>query len=108
MKLVKQNYNIHKSISTFLSIYVDIYGIISIDDNVTTDVTLSINFVGDKSDVKYLETNNLVINGSSTEVIGNTVESYCVPSGPVSFVAEGYHVVETTEDGVPVFEVVKD
>ena len=38
----------------------------------------------------------------------NPAESYSEPGGPVSFVAEGYHVVETEEDGVPVFEVVKD
>ena len=38
----------------------------------------------------------------------NPSESYSEPSGPVSFVAEGYHVIESIEDGVPVFEVVKD
>ena len=38
----------------------------------------------------------------------NPSESYSEPNGPVSFVAEGYHVVESIEDGVPVFEVVKD
>lgn len=38
----------------------------------------------------------------------NPAESYSEPSGPVSFVAEGYHVVESVEDGVPVFEVVAD
>ena len=38
----------------------------------------------------------------------NPAESYSEPGGPVSFVAEGYHVVESVEDGVPVFEVVKD
>lgn len=38
----------------------------------------------------------------------NPAESYGEPNGPVSFVAEGYHVVESVEDGVPVFEVVKD
>lgn len=34
--------------------------------------------------------------------------SYGEPGGPVNFVAEGYHVVESVEDGVPVFEVVTD
>ena len=38
----------------------------------------------------------------------NPAESYSEPNGPVSYVAEGYHVVESVEDGVPVFEVVKD
>ena len=38
----------------------------------------------------------------------NPAESYGEPGGPVSFVAPGYHVVETEENGVPVFEVVKD
>ena len=38
----------------------------------------------------------------------NPAESYGEPGGPVSFVAEGYHVVESVEDGIPVFEVVKD
>ena len=38
----------------------------------------------------------------------NPAESYSEPSGPVNFVAPGYHVVETEEEGVPVFEVVKD
>ena len=35
----------------------------------------------------------------------NPAESYSEPTGPVSFVAPGYGVVETVEDGVPVFEV---
>ena len=34
--------------------------------------------------------------------------TYGEPGGPVSYVAEGYKVVESEEDGVPVFEVVKD
>ena len=38
----------------------------------------------------------------------NPAESYGEPGAPVSFVAEGYHVVESSEDGVPVFEVVAD
>jgi len=38
----------------------------------------------------------------------NPAEAYSEPGGPVSYVAEGYHVVETIEDGVPVFEVVAD
>jgi len=38
----------------------------------------------------------------------NPAESYSELNGPVSFVAEGYHVVESIEDGVPVFEVVAD
>ena len=38
----------------------------------------------------------------------NPAVSYSEPTGPVSFVAPGYHVVESVEDGVPVFEVVKD
>ena len=38
----------------------------------------------------------------------NPSESYSEPNGPVSFVAEGYHVIESVEDGVPIFEVVKD
>lgn len=38
----------------------------------------------------------------------NPAESYSEPGGPISYVAEGYHVVESVEDGVPVFEVVKD
>ena len=35
----------------------------------------------------------------------NPAESYSEPGGPVSFVAPGYGVIETVEDGVPVFEV---
>ena len=38
----------------------------------------------------------------------NPDESYSEPGSPISFVAEGYHVVESVEDGVPVFEVVAD
>ena len=38
----------------------------------------------------------------------NPAETYGEPGGPVSYVAEGYHVVESVEDGVPVFEVVAD
>ena len=38
----------------------------------------------------------------------NPAESYSELNGPVSFVADGYHVVESVEDGVPVFEVVAD
>ena len=38
----------------------------------------------------------------------NPAEAYSEPNGPVSYVAEGYHVVESLEDGVPVFEVVAD
>ena len=38
----------------------------------------------------------------------NPAETYGEPGGPVSYVAEGYHVVEYVEDGVPVFEVVAD
>ena len=38
----------------------------------------------------------------------NPAEAYSEPGGPVSYVAEGYHVVESVEDGVPVFEVVAD
>ena len=38
----------------------------------------------------------------------NPAVSYGEPNGPVSFVAEGYHVVESVEDGVKVYEVVKD
>jgi hypothetical protein len=38
----------------------------------------------------------------------NPAESYGEPGGPVSLLGEGYHVVESVEDGEPVFEVVKD
>lgn len=38
----------------------------------------------------------------------NPAVSYSEPSGPISFVAEGYHVVESVEDGKKVYEVVKD
>lgn len=38
----------------------------------------------------------------------NPAVSYSEPGGPVSFVAPGYHVVESEEDGVPVFTVVAD
>ena len=38
----------------------------------------------------------------------NPAEAYSEPGSPVSYVAEGYHVVESDEDGVPVFEVVAD
>ena len=38
----------------------------------------------------------------------NPAESYSEPGGPVSFVDAGYHVVESVEEGVPVFTVVKD
>ena len=34
--------------------------------------------------------------------------AYSEPGGPVSYVADGYHVVESVEDNVPVFTVVKD
>ena len=60
-----------KSITGSLSVYGDVYGIIGIDDNVTTDVTLGINFVGDKSGVKYLGTHNLSINDFNAEVMGS-------------------------------------
>lgn len=38
----------------------------------------------------------------------NPAISYSEPGGPVSFVAPGYHVVESTEDEIKVYEVVKD
>jgi hypothetical protein len=38
----------------------------------------------------------------------NPAESYSEPGGPVSFVDAGYHVVESVEEDVPVFTVVKD
>lgn len=38
----------------------------------------------------------------------NPAVSYSEPNGPISFVAEGYHVVESVEDGKKVYEVVKD
>ena len=38
----------------------------------------------------------------------NPAVTYGEPSGPVSYVAPGYHVVESTEDGMKVFEVVAD
>jgi hypothetical protein len=38
----------------------------------------------------------------------NPAVSYGEPNGPVSFVAEGYHVIESVEDGKKVYEVVKD
>ena len=38
----------------------------------------------------------------------NPAVSYGEPGGPVSFVAEGYKVVESVEDGVKVYEVVKE
>ena len=38
----------------------------------------------------------------------NPAESYGEPGGPVSFVASGYHVVESVEDGLKVYEVVAD
>ena len=38
----------------------------------------------------------------------NPAEAYSEPGSPVSYVADGYHVVESVEDGVPVFEVVAD
>ena len=60
-----------KSIRVSLSAYADVYGIIGIDDNVTTDVTLSINFIGDKCGVKYLGTNNLTISDGNAEVMGS-------------------------------------
>ena len=60
-----------KSITGSLSVHGDVYGIIGIDDNVTTDVTLGINFVGDKSGVKYLGTHNLSINDFNAEVMGS-------------------------------------
>lgn len=34
--------------------------------------------------------------------------AYSEPGSPVSYVADGYHVVESVEDNVPVFTVVKD
>lgn len=37
----------------------------------------------------------------------NPAVSYGEPNSPVSFVADGYKVIETEEDGVKVFEVVK-
>jgi len=38
----------------------------------------------------------------------NPAEAYGEPGSPVSYVAEGYHVVESIDNGIPVFEVVKD
>lgn len=38
----------------------------------------------------------------------NPAESYSEPGGPVNFVADGYHVVESEEEGKRVFTVVKD
>ena len=38
----------------------------------------------------------------------NPAVTYGEPGGPVSYVAEGYHVVESVEDGKKVYEVVKD
>lgn len=38
----------------------------------------------------------------------NPAVTYGEPGGPVSYVAEGYHVVESVEDGLKVYEVVKD
>lgn len=38
----------------------------------------------------------------------NPAVSYGEPGGPISYVADGYHVVESIEDGKKVFEVVKD
>lgn len=38
----------------------------------------------------------------------NPEVSYGEPNGPVNLLEDGYHVVETTEDGVKVYEVVKD
>jgi hypothetical protein len=38
----------------------------------------------------------------------NPSETYGEPGGPVSYVPEGYHVVESVEEGKKVYEVVKD
>lgn len=38
----------------------------------------------------------------------NPAQSMSEPGGPVSFVAEGYHVEESTEEGITVYTVVKD
>ena len=38
----------------------------------------------------------------------NPAETYGEPGGPVSYVAQGYHVVESVEDGMKVYEVVED
>ena len=38
----------------------------------------------------------------------NPAVTYGEPGGPVSYVAEGYHVVESVEDGKKVYEVVKN
>ena len=38
----------------------------------------------------------------------NPAVTYGEPGGPVSYVAPGYHVVETIEDGIKVYEVVAD
>lgn len=38
----------------------------------------------------------------------NPAVAYSEPGGPVSFVAEGYHVEESIEDGVRVYEVLHD
>lgn len=38
----------------------------------------------------------------------NPALTYGEPGGPVSYVPEGYHVVESTEEGLKVYEVVKD
>ena len=38
----------------------------------------------------------------------NPAVTYGEPGGPVSYVAEGYHVVEFVEDGKKVYEVVKN
>lgn len=38
----------------------------------------------------------------------NPAVTYGEPGGPVSYVANGYHVVESTENGIKVYEVVAD
>ena len=60
-----------KSIGAASSIYGNVSGIIAIDDNVTSDVSLTVNFVGEESGVKYLGSNNLTISDGNAEVMGS-------------------------------------
>lgn len=77
-------------------------------DEADKDANGNLKFLVNCLDKNYTSgTANVVIKGG--KFYGwNPAVSYGEPNGPVSFVADGYHVVESTDGDVKVFEVVKD
>jgi hypothetical protein len=72
------------------------------------DVNGNFKFLLNCLDANYQNgTANIIVRGGKFYGF-NPAETYGEPSGPVSYVAAGYHVVESVEDGMKVFEVVAD